>query len=147
MARTICSSATAGASASKKKLEESMKSFIANCHVKQSVDPESTFDSSEDEESKGNYIVNPDNLNQMLECSAVCKVCHSSLCIVDKIGSKHRLGTKWNFQCKSKLCLSRMLTQWFPISRKYDKIYDINRASVTGFRAIGKGRSVLTLLF
>ena len=69
MARTICSSATAGASASKKKLEESMKSFIANCHVKQSVDPESTFDSSEDEESKGNYIVNPDNLNISLEFS------------------------------------------------------------------------------
>ncbi len=155
-ATTIATTA-AGASASKKKLEESMKSFIANSHAEQSVDSESTFDSSEDEEAseessvftmpKGNYIVNPDNLNQMLECSAVCKVCHSSLYVVEKIGSKHGLGAKWNFQCKSELCPSRMLTQWFPISRKSDKIYDVNRASVIGFRAIGKGRSAVQRCF
>ena len=131
-----------------------MKSFIEKSR-EESGDSESAFNSSEEvsEESsvfsmpKGNYTVNPENLNQMLECSAVCKVCHSSLYVVEKEGSKQGLRAKWNFQCRNELCAWRMLAQWFPISRKSNKIYDVNRASVIGFRAIGKGRSAAQRCF
>ena len=141
------------ASASKRKLEESKKTLLANNCANESdtSDLESLHSCSEDEEvdeacsvfSKptGNYIVCPDNLEQMLESSAVCKVCHSPLHIVEKLGSKQGLGAKWNFRCTNELCVSRASSQLIPISPKSDKLYDVNRASVIGFRAIGKGRS------
>jgi hypothetical protein len=143
------------ASASKRKLEESKKTLLANncANESDSSDLESLHSSSEDEEvdeacsvfSKptGNYIVCPDNLEQMLESSAVCKVCHSLLHIVEKLGSKQGLGAKWNFRCTNELCVSHASSQFISISPKSDKVYDVNRASVIGFRAIGKGRSAV----
>jgi hypothetical protein len=80
-------------------------------------------------------------LEQMLESSAVCKVCHSLLHIVEKLDSKQGLGAKWNFRCTNELCVSCASSQFIPISPKSDKVYDVNCASVIGFRAIGKGRS------
>ena len=126
------------------------KTLLANNCANESdtSDLESLHSSSKDEEvdeacsvfSKptGNYIVCPDNLEQMLESSAVCKVCHSPLHIVEKLGSKQGLGAKWNFRCTNELCISRASNQFIPISPKSDKVYDVNRASVIGFRAIGK---------
>lgn len=155
-----CSSATNDAvtsSSSKRKLEESMKSFLENSSATESSSSESPFNSSEDDEDyeecsvflkpTGNYIVNVDSLGKMLETSAVCKLCYCSLHIVEKVGSKQGLGAKWNFRCTNECCVSRELSQSFPISPKSDKIYNVNRASVVGFRAIGKGRSAAQKCF
>ena len=157
-----CSSAmtqTATASASKRKIEESMKSLIENSHSADSEtsDSDQQFLSSEDEEGPkgssgfskptGNYIVTTGNLQYMLESSAVCKVCYSSLQIVEKLGSKQGLGAKWNFRCTNESCVSKESNESYPILPKSNKIYDVNRASVVAFRAIGKGRSAAQKCF
>jgi hypothetical protein len=74
----------------------------------------------------------------------VCKECHSSLQVVEKTGSKQGLGAKWMFRCTNEKCISHQYQKSLPTSPKSGKdgkMYAINRASVIGFRAIGKGRS------
>ena len=70
----------------------------------------------------------------------MCKVCHSGLQI-EKMRSKQGLGAMWSIHCLNKTSTSHLNTQTLPITPKPGKIYEINRASVIGFRAIGKGRS------
>ena len=89
----------------------------------------------------GNYIINPSNIQELLQTIAVCKVCNSGLQIVETVGSKQGFGAMWNIHCLNKTCTSHLNTQTLPITLKSGKIYEINRASVIGFRAIGKGRS------
>ena len=43
---------------------------------------------------KGNTVVHPDCLQSLLDNSAVCKECYSSLRVVEKIGTKQRLAAK-----------------------------------------------------
>jgi hypothetical protein len=153
-----CSSAmtqTATVSASKRKIEESMKSLIKNSHSagSETSDSDQQFLSSKDEEGPegssgfskptGNYIVTTGNLQYMLESSAVCKVCYSSLQIVEKLGSKQGLGAKLDFRCTNESCVSKESNESYPILPKSNKIYNVNRASVVAFRAIGKGRSAV----
>jgi hypothetical protein len=83
----------------------------------------------------------------MLESSAVCKVCYSSLQIVEKLGSKQGLGAKLDFRCTNESCVSKESNESYPILQKSNKIYDVNRASVVAFRAIGKGRSAVQKCF
>ena len=93
---------------------------------------------------KGNCIVNSDCLQSMVDDIAVCKECHNSLQIVEKTGSKQGLGAKWMFRCTNENCISHQYQKSLPTSPKSGKdgkIYAINRASVIGLRAIGKGRS------
>ena len=134
------------ASASKRKLEESKKTLLANNCANESdtSDLESLHSSSEDEEvdeacsvfSKptGNYIVCPDNLEQMLEYSAVCKVCHSLLHIVEKLGSKQGLGAKWNFRCTNETFVAPM-----------SYVYHVRPVSSSQFRLSPIKYSMLTV--
>ena len=146
--------------ASKKKLESSKQAF-RNENAVLITENDSEFELScgsdssdletEDKEAydsdlpfiqpSGNYIVNPENIEELLSNSAVCKVCHSPLQILEKAGTKHGLGAQWNIYCMNETCESRQFDQSLPISPKTGNMYEINRASVLGFRAIGKGRS------
>ena len=145
-------------SVSKRKLEESKKAFlgenngadITDCSTECLSSGNCELQDHEDERAHvesafvkpcGNYIINPDNLQEILDCSAVCKVCNHSLQIVEKAGSKQGLGAKWNFRRTNESFESLETFQPRPISPKSGKIYEINRATVLGFRAIGKGRS------
>ena len=47
----------------------------------------------------------------------------------------------WSIHCFNQTCMSHLNTQKLPITPKSGKIYEINRVSVIGFRAIDKGRS------
>lgn len=144
-------------SASKRKLEESRKAYHggSNSDSMESDLSDSDLSAESDDSScegndeidgifkqpTGNYIVNPNCLQSLLESAATCKDCHSPLQVLEKAGSKQGLGAKWIFRCTNESCSSHEFRPSLPISSKNGKIYEINRASVVGFRAIGKGRS------
>ena len=141
-------------SSSTRKLKASKQAYL-NDSFTASSDSETDYSSSSEEISDssgvirdalfakptGKYIINPSNIQELLQTIAVCKVCHSDLQIVEKMGSKQGLGAMWSIHCLNKTCTSHLNTQTLPITPKSGKIYEINRASVIGFRAIGKGRS------
>jgi hypothetical protein len=127
-------------------ITESDSEFELLCGSSDSSDMETEDEEAYDSDlsfiqPSGNYIVNPKNLQELLNNSAVCKVCHSPLQILEKARSKHGLGAQWNIGCMNERCESRECDKSLPISPKTGKMYEVNRASVLGFRAIGKGRS------
>ena len=138
-------------SSSTRKLKASKQAYL-NDSFTASSDSETDYSGSSEEISDssgvigdalfakptGNYIINPSNIQELLQTIAVCKVCHSDLQIVEKMGSKQGLGAMWSIHCLNKTCTSHLNTQTLPITPKSGKIYEINRASVIGFRAIGK---------
>ena len=146
-------------SASKTKPEESKKAFLNDSSTELPLTNSVSWDSfksgeliysSEDEEVDGdstflkhygNYIINTDNFQELLETYALCKVRYSSLQIVKKMGTKQSVGAKWYFRCINELRASRQSSQPLPISSKSGKIDQIDRASVVGCRAVGKGRT------
>ena len=117
-------------SSSTKKLEASKQAFLNDSFHASSDSESDCFDSSEEisdsvgvigdvlfAKPTGNYIINPSNIQELLQTIAVCKVCHSGLQIVEKVGSKQGFGAMWNIHCLNKTCTSHLNTQTLPITR------------------------------
>ena len=103
---TSIASSLSSPSSSTKKLEASKQAFLNDSFHASSDSESDCFDSSEEisadsagvigdvlfAKPTGNYSINPSNIQELLQAIAVCKVCHSGLQIVEKMGSKQVLG-------------------------------------------------------
>ena len=66
---------------------------------------------------------------------AVCKHCNGTF-----VASSNGFGRLWNVTFEKENCLSNSLKAR-PITPKQNRYFEINRATVLGFRSIGKGHS------
>ena len=100
------------------------------------VDDSVTLDPEICKMPHGNYSLNANCLQALLENSAVCKNCSSPLKIMEKIGSRHGWGSKWLFCCSNSACSSHDIHPFLS-----GQVYEVNCASVLAFCAIDKGRA------
>ena len=129
---TSIASSLSSPSSSTKKLEASKQAFLNDSFHASSDSESDCFDSSEEisagvigdvlfAKPTGNYIINPSNIQELLQAIAVCKVCHSGLQIVEKMRSKQGLGAMWSIHCLNKTCTSHLNTQTLPITPKSER--------------------------
>ena len=90
--------------------------------------------------SSSNWIMDPNSLHMYLQNVAVCKECHSSLCLSELIKHRRGLGTKFILKCSNDLCKSHNSNEGFNTTKKKGQMFEINQKSVLASRIIGKGR-------
>lgn len=84
---------------------------------------------------RGNYILNANCLQALLDNSAVCKDCSGPLKIKEKIGSRHGWGSKWSFRCSNSFCISCVIFRAFslPHSRSVKRIVESKTSNLKLF--------------
>ena len=70
----------------------------------------------------------------------------NSLKMVENVGNKNGLGSTWMLQCQNESCPSHERNLAFSTTEK-SRVFEINRASVLGFRSIGGGHAAASKLF
>lgn len=61
--------------------------------------------------------------------------------------SRQGLATQWAIVCENECCPGHFTSSTFSTSEKSSRIYNINRLSVLGMCAIGRGQSAAEKLF
>lgn len=92
-------------------------------------------------------IVDPAFIEEGLTTAAVCKQCGGNLELLENVNYRKGLGTVWVFRCLESSCSRNEHPTQFHTSQKTSQIYDLNRTSVVGMRAIGRGASAAKKLF
>ena len=88
----------------------------------------------------GRTIVAGDRLQDNLFKSVSCRFCHADVTLLENASSKSGLGSCWIVSCQNEDCPSRSTNAAFNTTPR-GKGFEINRASVLGFRAIGRGHA------
>ena len=88
----------------------------------------------------GRTIVAGDRLQENLLKSVSCRFCHADVTLLENVSSRSGLGSCWIVSCGNEDCPSRSTNAAFNTTPR-GKGFEINRASVLGFRAIGRGHA------
>ena len=80
----------------------------------------------------GRAIVSSEKLLEKLDESVSCRFCQGRVQVMEKVATKHGLGSTWRIQCENESCPSQKIYPEFPMTEK-TRAFEINRASVLGF--------------
>ena len=94
----------------------------------------------------GHALISGEKLREQFDEAVTCRFCQGSVHLLENVENKNGLGSTRIVQYHNESCLSRQTNLVFSTTEK-SRTFDVNRASVLGFRAVGGGHAAASKLF